>query len=186
MRSSYLFAAVVGVAVLVAGGTAGDGAKLKSGPQVGELLPGAFHPLNVTGEKAGEKHCLYCEYGPAPVAMVFARTPSEQLTNLIKKLDAATAQNAKAEMGSFVVFLSNKDGLQQQLKTLAEKNNIKKTVLAIDNPAGPDEYKVAKDADVTVVLYREAKVISNFSFRAGELNNKAIDRIVSDIPKILK
>jgi hypothetical protein len=185
MKVSYLFAtALLGLAMLVGSTMAGD--KLKSGPQVGELLPGPFHPLNVTGAHAGEKHCLYCEHGPAPVAMIFARTPSEQLTNLVKKIDAATAQNAKAEMGSFVVFLSDKEDLAKNLKTLAEKNSIKKTVLSIDNPAGPEDYKVAKEADVTVVLYRNAKVISNFTFRAGQLDNKAIDQIVNDIPKILK
>lgn len=48
---------VLAAAVLaVAGATAGEG--LKSGPQVGDRLPGAFHPLNVTGSKAGNKHCL--------------------------------------------------------------------------------------------------------------------------------
>jgi hypothetical protein len=31
---------------------------LKSGPQTGTNIPGPFHPLNVTGEKAGEKFCL--------------------------------------------------------------------------------------------------------------------------------
>lgn len=31
---------------------------LKSGPQPGTQLPGPFHPLNVTGESAGEKACL--------------------------------------------------------------------------------------------------------------------------------
>jgi hypothetical protein len=30
---------------------------LKSGPQVGESLPGVFHPLNVTGPGAGLRIC---------------------------------------------------------------------------------------------------------------------------------
>ena len=45
------------IAVLAAAGAvAGD--SLKSGPPVGKSIPGPFHPLNVTGAKAGEKHCL--------------------------------------------------------------------------------------------------------------------------------
>ena len=45
------------IAVLAAAGAvAGD--SLKSGPPVGQNIPGPFHPLNVTGAKAGEKHCL--------------------------------------------------------------------------------------------------------------------------------
>jgi hypothetical protein len=31
---------------------------LESGPKVGDKIPGAFSPLNVTGEDAGEKRCL--------------------------------------------------------------------------------------------------------------------------------
>lgn len=34
------------------------GEALKSGPQVGKNIPGAFHPTNVTGSQAGKKHCL--------------------------------------------------------------------------------------------------------------------------------
>jgi hypothetical protein len=30
---------------------------LKSGPEVGESIPGAFHPLNVTGPGAGSRVC---------------------------------------------------------------------------------------------------------------------------------
>jgi hypothetical protein len=31
---------------------------LKSGPQVGESIPGPFNPLNVNGPTAGQKQCL--------------------------------------------------------------------------------------------------------------------------------
>ncbi|HEY7159057.1 MAG TPA: hypothetical protein VH575_34255 [Gemmataceae bacterium] len=31
--------------------------RLKSGPQPGSPVPGAFHPLNVTGSAAGKKAC---------------------------------------------------------------------------------------------------------------------------------
>lgn len=33
-------------------------AALESGPQVGQKVPGAFHPLNVNGPSAGAKACL--------------------------------------------------------------------------------------------------------------------------------
>ncbi len=185
MKCTHLFAAaVLGLAVAV--GSTLAGGQLKSGPQVGELLPGPFEPFNVTGDKAGQKNCLYCQHGPAPVAMIFARSTSTPLTALIKKIDAATAANAKAEMGSFVVFLSDKADLAVQLKSLAAKNSIKHTTLAIDNPPGPDGYNVAREADVTVVLYRNAKVVSNYTFRAGQLNEQAIERILKDIPKLVK
>ena len=42
---------------LLVGCVLADGS-LKSGPQVGDHLPGPFHPLNVTGRQAGKKNCL--------------------------------------------------------------------------------------------------------------------------------
>ena len=47
--------ASLAVALLVSSALAQDA--LKSGPQVGERLPGPFHPLNVTGDNAGQKAC---------------------------------------------------------------------------------------------------------------------------------
>src|SRR5437899_2105473 len=158
---------------------------LKSGPQVGQEVPGPFHPLNVTGDKAGQKNCLYCQNGSNPVAMIFAREVSEPLTKLIKKVDAATAEHSDCQMGSFVVFLSDAEDLSAKLKDVAEKESIKTTVLSIDNPAGPGSYKVSKDADVTVVLYNQHKVKANYAFKKGELKDKDIDVVVADISKIL-
>ena len=67
-----------------------------------------------------------------------------------------------------------------------KKENIKSLVLAIDNVAGPQAYNIAKDAEVTVVLYNKRTVKANYAFRKGELNEKAVEAIVKDIPKILE
>jgi len=83
--------------------------------------------------------------------MIFAREVNDSLTSLVKKIDAETAKNKGAKMGSFVVFLSEDEKLQDKLKELATKEGIKNTIFSIDNPAGPNGYEVAKDADVTVV-----------------------------------
>ncbi len=117
--------------------------------------------------------------------MIFAREVSDSLTSLVKKIDAETAKNKSAKMGSFVVFLTDDEKIEGSLKSLAQKEGIKSTVLSIDNPAGPDKYGVSKDADITVVLYNQRKVAANHVFKKGELNSKAIDAIVADLPKIL-
>src|SRR6516165_8956218 len=113
--------------------------------------------------------------------MIFAREVSDPLTSLVKKLDAATAKNSDCHMGSFVVFLSDDEGLEKQLKGLAKKEKLEHTVLAIDNPAGPRGYDVAKEADVTVVLYTKRNVKANHAFKKGELKDTDIDQIVLDI-----
>lgn len=179
-----LLAAAFTLTFIVVTATAADA--VKSGPQVGEnARPKPFFPLNVNGPTASKKACLVCRNGDNPVAMVFAREVSTPLTTLIKKLDDATAQNKGANMGSFAIFCSDSEGLEKQLKGLADQEKLKEFVLAIDNPSGPAPYKIAKDADVTVVMYNKSKVISNYTFKKGELTDKAIDQILSDVPKIL-
>jgi hypothetical protein len=178
-------ALAVAFAVLMGAVVIAEEATVRSGPQVEGKVPGPFHPLNVTGEKAGEKNCLYCANGTNPVAMVFAREVSPELTKLIKKIDEETCKNEGSQMGSFVVFLSDKEGLENDLKQMAKDANLKKCVLAIDNPAGPKGYNVARDADVTVVLYTDHTVKANHAFKKGQLKDKDIEVVVADVPKIL-
>jgi hypothetical protein len=89
-------------------------------------------------------------------------------------------------MGSYAVFCSDKEGLDKQLEKIAGEQKLTKLVLAIDNPSGPKEYKIAKDAEVTVLLYTEFQVKANHSFRKGELNAAAISKVVADVAKITK
>ena len=118
--------------------------------------------------------------------MIFAREITGPLTSLVKKIDAATVKNSKARMGSFVVFCNDDEKLEGKLKELADKEKIKKTVLTIvDRPAGPSGYSLAKDADITVVLYVNKTVKANYAFKKGKLGDKDIDKIVGDLKKIL-
>ncbi len=117
--------------------------------------------------------------------MVFAREVTDGLTSLVKKIDEATEKNRDARMGSFVVFCNDDEGLKKKLEDLADKEKLKKTILTIDNPAGPEGYDIAKDADVTVILYVGQRVKVNHAYKKGELNDREIDRILSELPKIL-
>jgi len=174
---------IAGLVALVSGLAAA--AELKSGPQTGEKLPGPFHPLNVNGDKAGEKQCLYCKFGDSPVAMVFARTPDcPQTQKLIKSIDAATAKAGKGEIGAFVVFLTDDDKVADKLKAFAEKENLKNVILAVDNPSGPNKYNVSKEADLTVVLYTERTTKANMAFEKGKITDKDITAVEEGISKL--
>ncbi len=178
MFRSALFLAVL----LVAGLPAGE--PLRSGPQIGSSKIPAFNPLNCSGANEGKRTCLVRLNGGNPVAMMFAREVNEPLTRLIKKIDEATDRNAKSQMGSFVVFLSDTI-TREQLKELARKERLKHCVLSLHAPEGPKGYNVAREAAITVVLYANRHVMANHAFRKGELNDAAIGKIMADVPKIL-
>lgn len=115
--------------------------------------------------------------------MIFAREVSGPLTSLVKKIDEATGKNSSAKMGSFIVFL---EGDEKKMKELAEKEGIKNTVVSVmDTPSGPPKYNVAKEADVTVVLYNKRKVEANYAFEKGKLTDKDVEKIVGELSKIL-
>jgi hypothetical protein len=186
MKKCFALASLA-VLGLIFAQTINAGGTLKSGPQVGEnARPKPFFPLNLNGPTPDEKQCLVCRNGNNPVAMIFARETSEQLTSLISKLDAETVKNADKKMGSFAIFCSDSEGLAGKLKDVAKTQKLKAFVLAIDNPAGPEPYNVSKDADVTVVLYNKSKVIANYTFRKGELKAGDVEKIVAEVSKIVK
>jgi len=188
-------AIILGLGVL--GGVVGGGAALLmnpakavaapvlSGPQADDEVPGQFDPLNINGPDAGKKQCQFCKNGPYPVVMIFARSLDGPLTTLIKKLDAATVAHADAKMGSCVIFLSNDRGLPDRLKELAARERIEHTILCTFAPAGPPRYNISKEAEITVLLYTDLNVVSNYAFGKGQLPDGTIDQILGDLPKIL-
>ena len=118
--------------------------------------------------------------------MIFAREISDNLTSLVKKLDTCTGKHKDAKMGSFVVFVGADEEVEKKVKELADKEELKHVVLSTDSAeSGPAKYEVAKDADITVVLYTKQEVKSNYAFKKGGLKKEAIDKIIEDVKKIL-
>jgi hypothetical protein len=158
---------------------------IKSGPQVGAKVPGAFEPFNVTGTNAGEDCCLFCKFGADPTVMVFAKDMSEPLTGLIKKLDDLDVKYKKADLGSCAIFCDKGTRLRADLKILADKHGLSEIILGtMEQP--PTKYSINNDADVTVIIYVGAAVKANHSFRKGELDAKAIEAITNDVEKMME
>ena len=115
---------------------------------------------------------------------VFARKTSEPLTSLVKQIDEQIAKHNGLK--SFVV-ITPKKGEQpaDALKTLAKDAGITHVPLTVgESPDGPPDYEVAKDADVTVLMWKRHKVRVNHAYK-GALTADDIRTIVDDIPKLL-
>ena len=175
--------ATLGLALLAIVAVAAD--PVKSGPQVGEKVPGPFRPLNVTGPNAGERVCQYCNNGANPVIMVVVRETTPAVMGLIKNVDAATAAHRDAHLGSFAVVLSDNADLPAALKAFADHDKVTSTILCTMTPPGPPSYHFAADAAVTVVFYGHHTVRANHTFRAGEFTPAAAAAVMADLSKIL-
>jgi 16S rRNA C967 or C1407 C5-methylase (RsmB/RsmF family) len=116
---------------------------------------------------------------------VFAREVNPGLTGLVKKLEAATQKHSDCSFRAVVVLLSDDDKMEGKLKELVEKEKLKKLVLTLDSPQGPPKYKIAKDADVTVILYDKKKVKKNFAYEKGKLTDQDVDAVLVAVKEIL-
>ncbi|GAC1471092.1 MAG: hypothetical protein NVSMB9_16860 [Isosphaeraceae bacterium] len=117
---------------------------------------------------------------------VFARGTSEPLASLVKSLDSEIAKNPSLK--SFVVMLTDDaDKTSDTLKKLAQECGVKNIPLTlVESPAGPPSYKIARDADITVMMWKGTAVKVNHAYKKGGLVEADVKTILSDLPKILK
>jgi hypothetical protein len=158
---------------------------VKSGLKDGDFVA-AFNVYDCTGDKKGESLCYRCRYGGRPVVSIFARKIDENLTKLIQEVDKTVGEGKDDQMAGFVVLLTDDpDAAEKELVSLAEKHKIKNIPLTtFDGEAGPPDYKLSKDAAVTVLMWNESKVKSNHGFKKDELDKKSIETVVKDAEKL--
>ena len=115
---------------------------------------------------------------------VFARKTSEPLASLVKQIDQKIGENG--QLKSFVVVLTQKgDQTAEELKKLANDASVKHVPLTMHpDPAEVPQYELSKDADVTVLMWKDHKVKVNHAYK-GELTDKDVRDVVADIPKLL-
>jgi hypothetical protein len=172
-------------ALLIVSGLA-IAAAVKSGLGTGES-PAAFNVKDITGPNKGKSLCYRCQYGARPVAAVFTREITPEITALVTELDATIGNNQGKKMAGFVVLLTDDaDGGAKQLTKLAEEAKVKNIPLTVfDGNAGPADYKIAKDAAVTVLMWNKSRVQANHAFSTGKLSEEDRKAIVEDTSKIL-
>ena len=119
---------------------------------------------------------------------ILTRKLSDDLTSLVKQVDEKVGANKDKKMASFVVVLSEDPAANEaRLKELAKKEGVKNVPLTTyENSAGPETYKVSKDAEVTVLLWVGQKVKANHAFAPGKLSKDGIKAILDDTAKILE
>lgn len=160
---------------------------VKSGLQPKEKA-GFFLVKDVTGPNKDKSLCYRCKFGGRPVAAIFTREINDDLAGLVKKLDEAVVKNEDKQLKSFVVLLTNDpDADEKKLEAIAKKHEIKSVPLTMfDGVTGPDSYKISKDAETTVLLWKGLTVQSNHAYAKGKFDKKGTDAVLKDLDKIIK
>lgn len=121
------------------------------------------------------------------MVIVFARDLSAPLGKLVAKLDRALVAYKKAELHAWVTFLSD-DQVKLDPKVVAWSKQYATGAVPLgvfEDPVGPPTYLLAREADVTVLLAVKQKVVANFAYRRGELDDAAIFEIMKTLAKIV-
>jgi hypothetical protein len=163
------------------------GKRLPAGLKPGKS-PGPYTSLVSVGAERGTSHCYICESVEKPVVIVFARSLSDPLGKLIRKVDEAVIKNKEVDLRAWVTFLQDdQDGFDPKLVAWAKQQAIRKVPLGIyPDTVGPPTYLLSREADVTVILSVKDNVVASFAFREKELNDKTIAEIMKAVPKITK
>jgi hypothetical protein len=112
---------------------------------------------------------------------------SEPLGKLVQGFDKALVAHKSAELRCWVTFLyEDQSAVDAQVVAWGKMHGISEVPLAVFEDAdGPPAYLLHKDAEVTVLLSVKQKVVKNFSYRAGELNDQRVKEILNALPLIL-
>ncbi|MFM7290564.1 MAG: hypothetical protein ACKO6B_04955 [Planctomycetia bacterium] len=177
--------AAVGIAVAATALAGVARAEVTSGQQVGESV-GAMTVTKVTGNTLdgvpdGKTLCYRCKMGSRPVVMVFARTADDKLAKLLKKLDEEIEEHASAKLTGFVNMLGgDAESLKKDAAESVKLHGIERIAFVVpeESANGPADYKIAPDADLTIVCFKGGKVQANHAMAKGQLSDEKIDAIV--------
>lgn len=192
-----LFVLSLSFVVLAAFGgivTADDAAKesdCKSGPQCGDKI-GAFYVTKIAGAEddgveEGKNLCYRCRNGSRPQVIVFTRSTSPKVAELVQKLDSAVAKNESSQLRVFVNFLGDdKEELSDKAKKFASQSQAKHVPFVVPNEFenGPDNYGINSEVDVTITLATASEVQATHAIAKAE--NLSVDSVLSDLDKILQ
>lgn len=158
----------------------------RSGPQPGQR-PGPYACVQSTGAQRGQSYCYICEAADRPMIVVFARNLTDPLGKLTAGLDKALGDHKAADLRGWVTFLHpDQPALDGKVIDWGKKHAIRSMPLGIFEDAdGPPSYRLARDAEVTVLFAVKQKVVANFAFRAGELNDERLAEVLKAIPQVV-
>jgi hypothetical protein len=182
-----------------------DEGKMRSGPQAGSLIPGAFECFNVNGPAKGRPRCLVCQFALNPAVLIFTREPAEgkdaAFSELLKKLDELTVEFEERTFSVGVVVISpdaldstynaketdvkklvdeavKREKLNERLTKRAE--GLKNAIIGYV-PEAPKSYKINPKADVTILYYERMKITGNWAFGPDQMQMKDVEAIVKHV-----
>lgn len=178
-------------------------------------IPGSFQCWMVTGKLPGRYHSPVCEHGLNPVVLIFSRDidePDKPLPTLLKKIDELIVKHPDARMGCCSILLNDggfraalegedkegedfskklantskiKDELEAKLKEIDKTAEFKRVTLGLDSPAGPKDYQLDPEGQVTVLLYNKQVIRGRLVFKKEEFTEQAAAKVLKEVESLV-
>jgi hypothetical protein len=126
------------------------------------------------------------------VINIQTRKITDNLTSLVKELDgmvdSVEDKKGNETKHAFLVYLtSDPDAAEKELEAFAEKHQIKNLPLTVfDGDAGPPDYKIAEDAEVTIMMWRDKEVKVNQAFATKAMDKEAVKNVLEQAREHVK
>jgi hypothetical protein len=157
-----------------------------TGCAVGAEVP-FFYARAITGPDSGKTLCYVCKYEHRPVVLVFVRQFEDGLDTLLQELDREVDQQWKHSLRAGVFFCGQpSEKLQPKLVNLSR--DLELTIpLAVpaEFQTGPSNLQLDQEAAVTLVVYRDRKVVQAYRVAPGKLTVAKARALVQEASKAL-
>ena len=179
-------AIVIALSVFYCGGLLA--AEVPSGLAVGERAD-QFLVKDCTGPAAGKTLCYYCRYGTRPVISLFVREAGADLGKLVEQIDRMVSEHRRERLAAFVVLIADDTrASEQNLRKLAVDHRIQHTPLTIYRDQAArlrDGYRLAPEAAVTLMMWREGNVRVSRGFASTRLEEAEIASFLAAVRRSL-
>lgn len=151
----------------------GDEKPFRSGPEVGKEVP-SFFVRAVTGPQANRSVCFVCRNGDRPVVMIVLRRLDSGTSQLLKSVDEVVDRRRADGLRSFAVMLSDEPSkVSPHLQTISFDEKLSLPLgVGSETLADRDVLAVEPSASITLVGYRDRKVIWTEALRSAELRDE--------------
>ncbi|MFK8112449.1 MAG: hypothetical protein AB8B91_09610 [Rubripirellula sp.] len=157
---------------------------LKQGDSIGVFYVTKVAGADDDGVEPGEDLCYRCRYGSRPMVMVFARETGGKVNELLKAIDSAIIANEEEGLRGLLTLMGEDAAqLKEQAGEIAKEGVIKRVPLSVakDTQNGPINYKLSRDAPVTIVLAKDSQVVTTHTFKAGAIDVGAVMKEVKEM-----
>lgn len=172
------FVAALGLGALpfrsaIAADPAAESKPLTSGPPTGKEVP-SFFVRAITGPQMNRSVCFVCRNGDRPVVMLLLRRLESGTSVVLKAVDELVDRRRADGLRAFGVMLSDEPSkVSPHLQTVSFDQQLS-LPLGVGPEALADRDSLCVDpaASVTLIAYRDKKVVWTSAFRSAELRDE--------------